>query len=45
MNDFSDQLLTDLHRRSKASRFRPVVFVIIPLAAILFARLTRFRSA
>ncbi len=36
MNDFSDQLLTDLHRRSKASRFRPVVFVIIPLAAILF---------
>lgn len=36
MSDFSDQLLTDVRRRSKVSRFRPVVFVLIPLAAILF---------
>jgi rod shape-determining protein MreD len=36
MNEFSDQLLTDLHRRSKVSRFRPAVFILIPLAAILF---------
>jgi rod shape-determining protein MreD len=36
MSDFSDRLLTDASRKSRSSRFRPVVLICIPLAAILF---------
>jgi rod shape-determining protein MreD len=36
MSEFGDRLLADTPRRSRASRFRPAVLIVIPLVAVLF---------
>lgn len=36
MTEFSDRLIGDVSPKSPISRFRPVVFILTPLAAILF---------
>jgi rod shape-determining protein MreD len=35
MNEFSERLLSDASRKDKA-RFRPLILIVVPLAAILF---------
>ena len=36
MNEFSERLLTDAPRKVRSSRFRPLILIVVPLAAILF---------
>ena len=36
MTDFSDQILIDNPRKGRVSRYKPAVFFLIPLGAILF---------
>ncbi|MFN3322359.1 MAG: rod shape-determining protein MreD [Bryobacteraceae bacterium] len=36
MTEFSERLLSEAPRRSRTSRYRPAVLILIPLAAILF---------
>lgn len=36
MSDYTGSLLSDVPRRSKASKFRPTALLLVPLAAILF---------
>ncbi|MBM3726120.1 MAG: rod shape-determining protein MreD [Acidobacteria bacterium] len=36
MNDLGGHLLMETPRRSRVSRFRPAVFLLVPLAAVLF---------
>jgi rod shape-determining protein MreD len=36
MNEFSDRLLTDVPRKTRAIRFRTAGLILVPLAAILF---------
>lgn len=36
MNEFSDRLLTEVPRKTRIFKFRPLTIVLVPLAAILF---------
>lgn len=36
MNEFSERLLSDAPRKERNVRFRPLILIVVPLAAILF---------